>query len=65
MLPLFWLLAPLWDYQEISGGTMSPTLLFQLHLILGYFAWALCFATYLWPRLRGLTPLSAHRAIAT
>jgi len=44
---------------------MSPTLIFQIHLVLGYVAWLLCFGTYLWPRLKQLGPAEAQRAIAT
>jgi len=44
---------------------MPPTLLFQLHLMLGYVAWLLCFSAYLWPRLRAMDVADAHRAIAT
>ena len=44
---------------------MTPTLLFQLHLLLGYVAWLLCFRAYLWPRLRAMDAADAHRAIAT
>jgi hypothetical protein len=44
---------------------MSPTLLFQLHLLLGYVAWLLCFGGYLWPRVRAMDFAAAHRAIAT
>ncbi|HJV94647.1 MAG TPA: hypothetical protein VJ608_01365 [Albitalea sp.] len=44
---------------------MTPTLLFQLHLMLGYVAWLLCFGAYLWPRLRAMDTANAHRAIAT
>jgi hypothetical protein len=44
---------------------MTPTLLFQLHLVLGYVAWLLCFGAYLWPRLRAMDAAEAHRAIAT
>jgi uncharacterized membrane protein len=44
---------------------MTPTLLFQLHLVLGYVAWLLCFGAYLWPRLRTMDAADAHRAIAT
>jgi len=44
---------------------MTPTVLFQLHLILGYVAWLLCFGVYLWPRLRTMDAADAHRAIAT
>lgn len=43
---------------------MSPTLIFQLHLVLGYVAWLLGFAIYVLPRLRSVEPVAAHRAIA-
>jgi nicotinamide riboside transporter PnuC len=45
--------------------TMTPKLLFQLHLVLGYVAWLLCFGTYIWPRLKSMTPFDAQRVIAT
>jgi hypothetical protein len=48
-----------------SGGSMSPQLLFQLHLVLGYVAWLLCLGTYAWPRFRSMDPFDAQRAIAT
>jgi hypothetical protein len=44
---------------------MSPRLLFQMHLVLGYVAWLLCFGTYVWPRLKAMNPFDAQRAIAT
>jgi hypothetical protein len=44
---------------------MSPGLLFQLHLVLGYVAWLLCFRVYVWPRLKSMDPFEAQRAIAT
>lgn len=44
---------------------MSPTIIFSLHLLLGYVPWLLCFRTYLWPRLVAMDPVSAQRAIAT
>ncbi|MCC8393007.1 hypothetical protein LJ656_10440 [Paraburkholderia sp. MMS20-SJTR3] len=44
---------------------MSPRLLFQLHLVLGYVAWLLCFGTYIWPKLKAMNPFDAQRAIAT
>ena len=44
---------------------MSQELLFQLHLVLGYVAWLLCFGTYAWPRLKSMDPFEAQRAIAT
>ena len=44
---------------------MTPTLLFQLHLLLGYAAWLLCFGAYIWPRVRAMEAADAHRAFAT
>lgn len=44
---------------------MSPQTLFQIHLVLGYVAWLLCFSVYILPRLRSLEPFEAHRVIAT
>ncbi|CAE6772003.1 hypothetical protein R69927_06606 [Paraburkholderia domus] len=44
---------------------MSPELLFQLHLVLGYVAWLLCFRLYVWPRLKSMDPFDAQRIIAT
>ena len=44
---------------------MSPEILFQIHLILGYVAWLLCFGTYIWPRLKAMDHFDAQRAIAT
>jgi hypothetical protein len=44
---------------------MSPTLLFQSHLVLGYVAWLLCFNAYVWPKLKSMDPFDAQRAIAT
>jgi hypothetical protein len=44
---------------------MSPETVFQIHLVLGYVPWLLCFAAYVWPWLRSLDPVEAHRAIAT
>jgi hypothetical protein len=44
---------------------MSPRLLFQLHLVLGYVAWLLCFGVYVWPKLKSMAPFDAQRAIAT
>jgi hypothetical protein len=44
---------------------MSPTVIFNLHLILGYVAWLLCFAAYIWPRLKTKSRVDAQRAIAT
>src|SRR5580698_9489027 len=44
---------------------MSPRIIFNLHLILGYVAWLLCFRAYLLPRLKSMDQVAAHRAIAT
>ncbi|HUA77714.1 MAG TPA: hypothetical protein VMA86_08580 [Acetobacteraceae bacterium] len=44
---------------------MSPATIFQIHLLLGYVPWLLCFGTYLWPRLRAMDHAEAQRAIAT
>lgn len=43
---------------------MSQEPIFQLHLVLGYVAWLLCFGAYLWPRLKAMEPFAAQRAIA-
>ncbi|WP_298877897.1 hypothetical protein [uncultured Bradyrhizobium sp.] len=44
---------------------MTTETLFRTHLVLGYVAWALCFGSYVWPWLRGMDRVDAHRAIAT
>ena len=44
---------------------MSPETIFQIHLVLGYVAWLLCFGVYVLPRLKSTEPFEAHRAIAT
>ena len=44
---------------------MSPATIFQLHLVLGYVPWLLCFGAYIWPRLKAMDRVDAHRAIAT
>jgi hypothetical protein len=44
---------------------MPPEPLFQIHLVLGYVAWLLCFGVYAWPRLKAMNRLEAQRAIAT
>jgi hypothetical protein len=44
---------------------MSPEPIFQIHLVLGYVAWLLCFGVYVLPRLRTMDRVEAHRAIAT
>jgi len=44
---------------------MSPALIFQIQLALGYVAWLLCFRAYIWPWLKSMDRIEAHRAIAT
>jgi hypothetical protein len=44
---------------------MSPATVFQLHLVLGYVPWLLFFGAYVWPRLKTMDGVDAHRAIAT
>jgi hypothetical protein len=44
---------------------MSPQILFQIHLVLGYVTCLLCFSVYVLPRLQSLQPFEAHRVIAT
>jgi hypothetical protein len=44
---------------------MSVEPIFQIHLVLGYVAWLLCFGAYIWPRLKSMDPVEAQRAIAT
>ncbi len=39
--------------------------IFNIDMALGYLAWALCIVTYVWPRLRAMDRVEAHRAIAT
>jgi hypothetical protein len=44
---------------------MSSQILFQTQLVFGYVAWLLCFSAYIWPWLKSLEPVAAHRIIAT
>jgi hypothetical protein len=44
---------------------MSTQTIFQIHLVLGYVAWLLCFGVYILPRLRSMDRFEAQRAIAT
>jgi hypothetical protein len=44
---------------------MSTETLFQIHLVLGYVAWLLCFGAYVLPWLRSMDRVAAQRAIAT
>jgi hypothetical protein len=44
---------------------MSSETIFQIHLVLGYVAWLLCFGAYILPKLQAMGRVEAHRAIAT
>jgi hypothetical protein len=44
---------------------MSPEIIFNLQLILGYVVWLLCFSAYVMPKLKSMDMVSAQRAIAT
>lgn len=44
---------------------MSPAIIFQIHLALGYVPWLLCFGAYVWPRLKAMDQVEAQRLIAT
>jgi hypothetical protein len=44
---------------------MSPATIFQIHLVLGYIPWLLCFGAYVWPKLKSMDQVEAQRAIAT
>src|SRR2546422_3558101 len=50
---------------HLIGDAMSPDTLFNVHLVLGYVVWLLCFGVYIWPRLKAMDRVEAHRAIAT
>jgi hypothetical protein len=43
---------------------MSPQIIFNLQLVLGYVAWLLCFSAYLMPKLKSMDMAAAQRAIA-
>jgi hypothetical protein len=44
---------------------MSPETIFQIHLVLGYVAWLLCFFVCVLPKLKSMGRVDAQRAIAT
>ncbi|CAN7178562.1 hypothetical protein [Mesorhizobium sp. LjRoot246] len=44
---------------------MSTEVLFQIHLVMGYVAWLLCFGAYILPWLRSMDRVAAQRAVAT
>ena len=43
---------------------MSPAVIFNLHLVLGYVAWLMCTRAYVWPQLQEVGSAKAQRAIA-
>lgn len=43
---------------------MTPTMIFQIHLLLGYGPWLLVCGAWLWPWLWSVDRIAAHRAIA-
>ena len=43
---------------------MSPAIIFQVHLMLGYVSWLLALSAYVFPRLRAMDRLQVQRAIA-
>jgi hypothetical protein len=44
---------------------MSPERIFQVHLVLGYVAWGLCFGAFILPWLKSMPRVEAYRVIAT
>src|SRR3954465_15039201 len=54
-----------WYHRLTKGGHMSSETIFQIHLVLGYVAWLLCFGVYVLPKLQAMDRVDAHRAIAT
>jgi hypothetical protein len=44
---------------------MKPETIFRIDMALGYLAWGLLIAAYIWPRLKAMDRVEAHRAIAT
>jgi hypothetical protein len=44
---------------------MSPAIIFNLHLVLGYVAWILCTNVYVLPKLKAMSRIDAQRVIAT
>lgn len=44
---------------------MTPTLIFNTQMVLGYVAWLLCFNAFFWPKLRAMDVADASRIIAT
>jgi hypothetical protein len=44
---------------------MPPATIFQIHLVLGYVPWLLCFGAYVWPRLKTMDGGRGATCIAT
>lgn len=44
---------------------MSPAIVFQVHLLLGYLPWLLCFGLYIWPKLKSMERAGAEIRNAT
>lgn len=44
---------------------MSAREIFNIDMAFGYLAWALLIGAYIWPRLKAMDRVQAHRAIAT
>jgi hypothetical protein len=44
---------------------MKPQAIFGIDAALAYLAWGLLITTYIWPRLKAMGNIEAHRAIAT
>lgn len=44
---------------------MNPLAIFRIDMALGYLAWGLVVANYIWPRVKAMDRVEAHRAIAT
>ena len=47
------------------GLDMPQSVIFLTDMALGYLAWGLLIATYVWPRIKAMDRVDAHRAIAT
>lgn len=43
---------------------MSPSVIFNLHVMLGYLAWLICTNTYMLPKLKAIDQISSQRVIA-
>src|ERR1700722_10941700 len=48
-----------------QGVPMRPQVIFGIDAPLAYLAWGLLISAYIWPRLKAMDRVEAHRAIAT